>query len=106
MKDLAIYALFKANQDFLTENVCINRFSPEELCFAECVLTQTIVESQEQHDQQSGISLEQQVDVVYTVYHSNSTAILTFRALRIIPTQKVQFLPSSFLTDIFQPPEV
>lgn len=105
MKDLAIYALFKANQDYLAENVCINRFSPEELCFADCVLTQTIVESQEQHDQQSGISLEQQIDVVYTIDHAANTP-LTFRQQRISPSQEVPLLHSSFMTDIFQPPEV
>ena len=50
MKDLAIYAAFKANQDYLAENVCLNRFTPEELCFATCVLTATIQDSQEKQE--------------------------------------------------------
>lgn len=105
MKDLVIYALFKANQTYLTQNVCINRFAPEELCFADCVLTQTIVESQEQHDQQSGISLEQQVDVVYMFDDSNKVPPRTFWQQPIKPTRAINWLSSTFLTDIFQPPE-
>jgi len=105
MKDLAIYALFKANQTYLTQNVCINRFSPEELCFADCILTQTIIESQEQHDQQSSISLEQQVDVVYVFDNFNQAPTWAFWQQRIEPTLTISWLSSTFLTDIFQPPE-
>ncbi len=105
MKDLAIYALFKANQTYLTQNVCINRFAPEELCFADCVLTQAIIDSQEQHDQQSGISQESQVDVVYVLDDFSKVSVLTLWQQPIKPISTINWSSYALLTDIFQPPE-
>lgn len=104
MKDLAIYALFKANQDYLTENSCINRFSPEELCFATCVLEATIQDSQNQN-QQPGTLLDQNQKVVYVLDNFPEQVIVADVEQHIIPTKTVLLFPQPFLMSIFQPPE-
>ncbi|GEM_PF-6092097 len=104
LKDLAIYGLFKANQDYLTENNCINRFSPEELCFAICVLEATIQDSQEKN-QQSGTLLDQNQKVIYLFDGFPERVVATDFEQYLIPTNAVVLFPQTFLTSIFQPPE-
>ncbi len=104
LKDLAIYALFKANQEYLTENNCINRFSPEELCFATCVLTTTMQDSQEQKEQ-PGTLLDQNQKVVYVLDSFQKQVIVADLEQDIVPTKAVVLFPQTFLTSIFQPPE-
>jgi len=104
MKDLAIYALFKANQDYLTESICINRFTPAELCFAICVLNTTIQDSQEQN-QQPGTLLDQNQKVVYTLNHLSTQIPTPDLVLTLAPIKTITLFPQTFLTSIFQPPE-
>lgn len=104
MKDLAIYALFKANQDYLTENSCINRFSPEELCFATCVLTATMQDNQEQKEQ-PGTLLDQNQKVIYVLDAFPERVVVADAEQHITPTKAVLLFPQPFLSSIFQPPE-
>lgn len=104
MKDLAIYALFKANQDYLAETSCINRFAPEELCFATCVLEATIQDSQEQN-QEPGTLLDQNQKVVYVLDILEAHTIFDRTFQNVAPNKTPLFFPQSFLTNIFQPPE-
>jgi len=96
MKDLAIYALFKANQDYLAETACINRFAPEELCFATCVLETTIQDSQE-HNQQPGTLLDQHQKVVYVLNKFPKQVIFNPFIPREKPIEKVALFPQTFL---------
>jgi len=105
MKDLAIYAAFKANQDYLAENVCINRFAPEELCFAACVLTATIQDSQEQQ-QLPSILLDNYQLVLCPLAFDKVTSKVWVTKLPQVPRSEVSWTTTSFLDDIFQPPEV
>ena len=104
MKDLAIYALFKANQDYLIETACINRFSPEELCFATCVLEATIQDSQKQN-QHPGTLLDQNQKVVYVFNDFFKQHTITEVEQYLMPTKTVLLFPQNFLSSIFQPPE-
>lgn len=104
MKDLAIYALFKANQDYLVENVCINRLSPAELCFATCVLDATIQDSQKQN-QKPGTLLDQNQKVIYVLDAATERIVLVSFDQKIVPTKTLLLFPQAYLTDIFQPPE-
>ena len=105
LKDLAIYALFKANQDQLAETICINRFSPDELCQATCVFTQTIIDSQEQQENYPSTSLEKQQQVVFTMSPIILTKVLANFPPKIVPTKSFHFLSSTFISDVFHPPE-
>lgn len=105
LKDLAIYALFKANQEYLVANRCINRLTPEALCFATCVLTETLIESQEQQDRQSGITVEQQVDMVYLTDRPEYLPTLPIWQQAVMPSKSIDLLPALHTIDIFQPPE-
>ena len=104
MKDLAIYVLFKANQDYLVENVCINRLSPDELCFATCVLEVTIQNNQEQN-QEPGTLLDQNQKVVYGLDTLAEPIAFASLAQNIVPTKTILLFSQSFLSDIFQLPE-
>ncbi len=105
MKDLAIYAAFKANQDYLAENVCLNRFTPEELCFAACVLTATIQDSQENQQFPSTL-LENYQLVLCPLAFDKATSKIRYNKLQQVPMSEVYWTSTSFLNDIFQPPEV
>lgn len=105
MKDLAIYAAFKANQDYLAENVCINRFSPEELCFAACILTTTIENSQEQHKLPSILLDNYQLILCPLTF--DKVVPKNWSSTRLKESMsEVSWTSTSFLDDIFHPPEV
>lgn len=104
MKDLAIYAAFKANQDYLAENVCINRFAPEELCFASCVLTTTIQDSQKQQELPSILLDNYQLILCPLAFEKINTKIW-YTGLYQVPTSEVSWTSTSFLDDIFHPPQ-
>ena len=48
VKDLLTYAQFFINQDFISNNLCINRDKPEKMCHGKCYLKKSIQENQEQ----------------------------------------------------------
>ena len=105
MKDLAIYALFKVNQDYLTANNCINRFAPSELCYATCVLEATIQDSQEQN-QAPGTLFDQNQKVVYVLDELPKLNLFYPFKQSNQPIQSLTLFSQTFLTDVFQPPEV
>lgn len=105
MKDLVIYAAFKANQDYLTDKVCLNRFTPEELCFASCVLTATIQDSQENQDLPS-ILLDNYQLILGPVDFEKTGTLVDPTYQKLLPSLNAVWVATPFLNDIFQPPEV
>lgn len=44
-QDISILLAFKANQEYIAENLCINRFNLESDCKGKCILMQKLTES-------------------------------------------------------------
>ena len=104
MKDLAIYAAFKANQEYLAENVCLNRFTPEELCYASCVLTATIQDSHENQNLPS-VLLDNYQFILCPIDLKKTAPIVHLDGQQLSPTFEVNWTKTAFLNDTFQPPE-
>jgi len=104
MKDLAIYAAFKANQDYLAENLCLNRFAPEELCHASCILTATIQDSQERQNLPS-VLLDNYQLMLGPFDLKHRLRIVIPLGQQQSPTSKASWKTTAFLDDTFQPPE-
>ena len=105
MKDLVIYAAFKSSQDYLTDNFCLNRFTPEELCFASCVLTATIQDSQENQDLPS-ILLDNYQLILGPIDLEKTDNLVDLAYQKLPPSLNAVWVATPFLDDIFQPPEV
>jgi len=105
MKDLAIYALFKANQEYLAENVCLNRFTPDDLCYASCVLTATIQNNQENQELPS-ILLDNYQLILCPIKSQKVSIPINLRFKKVTPVKQVAGVATTFLHDIFHPPEV
>lgn len=104
-KDLAIYMVFKANQDYLSDTLCINRFAPEELCYATCIFEATLQDSQKQ-SQEPGALLDQNQKLIFDFDQLPKQEVFSIVEQNIPPTQLLSLFSQTFLTDIFQPPEV
>jgi len=104
MKDLAIYAAFKANQEYLAENVCLNRFTPEDLCYASCVLTATIQDRQENQNLPSVLLDNYQLILCPIELKQTLRKVNPIRHLQL-PTSETSWTSTAFLDDIFHPPE-
>jgi hypothetical protein len=42
MKDMAIYICFKINQDYIAQNLCVNRYKPKSCCEGSCQLKKSL----------------------------------------------------------------
>ena len=50
MSELVTYGIFKYQQDYIAQNLCVNRFQPELMCYGSCVLEQQLEKEQERSD--------------------------------------------------------
>ncbi|MEM6316648.1 MAG: hypothetical protein AAF960_03205 [Bacteroidota bacterium] len=91
------------NQDSLSETRCINRFSPEELCAATCVLVKSIVDNQQQQEKFPFVQSAIDITLIFspTLLFSNRTT--TFSPQPLLSFYDA-FRTSDWLMDIFRPP--
>ena len=98
---------FFVHQDYITNNLCKNRYKPEVLCSGKCVLTKT-VETHEKQDQKKIPSHLKDVNESI-LFIAPVAFILPFSKSIIVSTNRPVFIGlkgySSFLSDIFHPPQ-
>lgn len=105
LRDVVTYASFYINQDFISQNLCENRYKPELMCYGKCVLNDSIAENHEKEDNKRPIS--QQTD----------RSVFILPSIEMVP--KSHFFPNlkkdlivyhsifyafEYLGDIFHPP--
>ena len=106
LRDLITFASFKANQDYIANHLCINRFDEIPTCKGSCFLQQAINEDHENDlDGNSAPNLQHRVELVYVVNHCmdftpNISLNLTTPALISEPF----YLDNNYTSGVFRPP--
>ena len=104
-KDLVIYGLFKVNQDYIAEVLCINRAKPELKCNGHCHLSKTLEENNNPQKKSPIVPQQDQQNAQFTQINKISIHLYMLNQGK----QKLRFekllLPDSYPYDIFHPPE-
>ncbi len=112
LKDVAMYVLFKVNQDYIAATKCVNKdkkVSKYALnCNGQCYLKKTIVAYHESKENNSSIpfpTLEDQQEVQQIIQYfeidNSKKVVYTSNLIHSKPNLYTQ----SFLQDIFHPPQ-
>ena len=104
-KDLVIYGLFKVNQDYIAEVLCINRAKPELKCNGHCHLSKTLEENNNPQKKSPIVPQQDQQNAQFSQINKISIHLYMLNQGK----QKLHFekllFPDSCLSDIFHPPE-
>lgn len=103
---LEIVLAFKINQDFITENYCVNKDKPQMHCEGKCVLAKKLKQA-EQNEEKQRMEHQEKANVLFFC-KMNRLEIDQSRLLEqavIINACYLQFKPSGFVSDIFKPPK-
>jgi len=102
---LWILASFYAQRDYISQNICINRFDAIPVCKGQCYLTKQLKENEKK--EQDFPNLKQ---IEIQLFFQNN---FTFEFEETIitdnlnaPTYKGNFLSSEFLFSVFHPPQL
>ncbi len=60
-----VIVLFKANQDYIARELCVNRYKPEVLCSGKCVLTKNLKADEEQKGKPVPKQSKEQTETAY-----------------------------------------
>jgi len=97
---------FKINQDFITENFCVNKNEPVIMCHGKCYLSQKFEEAERQQNKAPGAIQKTQTDVLnWDVKEYESQFLLCPEAAQASP---IAYLNIFHILDlpggIFRPP--
>ena len=99
---------FKINQDFIAEVLCINKDELIPMCKGNCYLSEQLKKAEEQEEKQAPTKKKERLEVVY--YYSKSAfefSIYPYHYSGKLNTAfENDFYSSTFITDIFHPPEL
>ncbi|WP_236979508.1 hypothetical protein [Membranihabitans maritimus] len=78
-KDVTTYVLFKVNQDYIAENLCVYKITPEMLCYGSCFLEDALEKNAEDRQELPNSQLEDRqinlIDNDYQPFVKNYTLV-------------------------------
>lgn len=103
-----IVVSFKINQDTIAKTLCVKKDIENNTCQGKCHLKEQIDKADEQEKKQIPTTQKEKVEILYC-YNIQpfelSNNIIDLHERKLLYAYKNDFLSSSFLTDIFHPPE-
>lgn len=97
----------KINQDFISKVFCIDRDQPVNNCGGQCYLAEKLRKAEETEEKRAPVNQTESIEAVYYV----SKSAFAFFAIRkeldkkLNTSKQDQPYTSSFIADIFHPPE-
>lgn len=105
LRDLATYTVFYLNQDYISQNSCINRYKPELMCHGKCVLKDSLIENYEKEDKKPPSPPKEERTVFYLPIKTNTSAILTsYHLNKGLIAYKLPIYAFEYLKKVFHPP--
>ncbi|MBR2649389.1 MAG: hypothetical protein IKD55_11145 [Sediminibacterium sp.] len=101
---LFILAIFKINQEYIAENLCINRFDAIPICKGSCFLEDQLVQNEKRQQKSPDLSIKnltlfcQAFPIACFKVGTNLSQTITY------PTLNTSFISSNFLQSVFRPP--
>lgn len=101
---LWILAAFKINQDYIANNLCINRFESIPVCKGSCILENQLNKDQKQQQQIPDLKAKE-----ISLFCQDYSSKLSFEAILYntniaFPSFKTSFITSAYLESVFHPP--
>jgi hypothetical protein len=107
LRDVATYAIFQLNQDYISQNLCENRFKPEVMCSGKCVLNKSLAQNHEQKEGKQTIPQQEERSVFVL---PNIEIKLKSYSFLIVKKDSIAYCTAfyafEFLDDVFHPPSV
>ncbi len=106
LRDLITFAGFKANQDYIAENLCINRFDAIPMCQGKCFLQSEILEDYSTDlNGNPAPNLQNRVELIYVVNDYVDYAVpAPFDPPTPALTQESFFVSNNYTSGVFRPP--
>lgn len=105
-KDLMTYAHFFINQDFISNNLCINRDKPEIMCHGKCFLKKQIQENQKQEKKIPNPVKDKSSEIVFV---SETKVLIVNDLYNLKKKKKIGYCAGSYSfsyhNEIFHPPQ-
>ncbi|MGB1204141.1 MAG: hypothetical protein ACPG5B_00775 [Chitinophagales bacterium] len=103
-KDMAVYALFKVNQQYVTSQFCVNKDKAEMKCNGKCFLKKQIKENKENKTNFPSSLPEEITNItLFTIANSVQTLFVPSQKYKVVSTpQKLSI--QGYLREIFHPP--
>ena len=98
-----VFTSFKLNQTYIAATLCVNKNKPEVRCEGKCYLTKKLKQADEK---------EKSPDQVQKKYQYEALVVSGFRLtppsakITNLPLTEPHFLLGTYITAIFQPPQV
>lgn len=103
VKDLALYALFKINQQHISDNICIKRYQSDNNCQGICFFTKLMAE-QEDATNSPKPSEEEERTINLFIDADLKPKMVSFYDNRHLIVSQLKSDYLSFVPDIFHPP--
>lgn len=97
---------FKINQDFIVEELCINREKPIKMCNGKCYLSDKLKKVKEQEEKQAPSSKKEILEVNYYYFESNVLSLANNYLGKLNPDFRNEYSTSSFVAEFFRPPKL
>jgi hypothetical protein len=107
LRDLVTYVSFYLNQDYISQNLCVNKNKPALMCHGECVLTDSLIKNHEKKDNKTPISQQEErtIFILPTIVNIlNLLSSLTLKKDSI--AYKTDFYAFEYLEEVFHPPSL
>lgn len=104
-RDVVTYVSFYLNQDFISQNLCVNRYKPELMCYGKCVLNDSLAENHEKEDDKMPIPQQEKRSVfILPSIEINPKAHSFLNFKKDLIAYRSTFYAFEYLEEVFHPP--
>lgn len=104
MSTLCIYTAFYLNQDYISENICINRFDKIPVCKGQCYLSEKLTENQKQEKKFPDLK-QKEIQLFCEQRDLFDSASLLSAEVDIFRGRIDAFHISAYAASVFHPPQ-
>ncbi|MEG0915743.1 MAG: hypothetical protein RSF68_01875 [Myroides sp.] len=101
-----IITSFYINQDFISENICVNRFDKIPVCNGKCFLQKELTADSDKERQIPNIKLQELQPLFYQTAFYQNAFVQEYVTSVIYPEYNSEFVTSKLVFSVFQPPEL
>lgn len=103
--NLWIIASFYAQRDYISQNLCINRFDAIPICKGQCYLNKQLKENEKKEQNFPNLK-QKEIQLFVENDFSFEFEKIIFQDRLITPTHRDKYLSSEFLFSVFHPPQL
>jgi len=105
LRDVATYLSFYLNQDYISQNLCKNRFKPEVMCKGKCVLNNSLAQNHQQDEDKKPIPQQEEHSIFILPSIEISLKLHAFLIFKKdLIAYRSTFYAFKYLQEVFHPP--